>query len=545
MTAGAKDFDPLTAFISLFPEGDGSHRRPPRPRKTNLPIEEKLKKHIIDGEKRNLIEHLDEAREKYSPLEIINNILLEGMKVVGDLFGSGQMQLPFVLQSAETMKASVAHLEQFMEKIDGQSKGKIVLATVKGDVHDIGKNLVDIILTNNGYTVFNLGIKQPVADILKAWQEKKADAIGMSGLLVKSVAVMKENLEELNARGVKVPVLLGGAALTRDYAEDDLATLYKGPLLYCKDAFDGLHMMDAIAGGEVDAGRAPSSAARREAQAAARKEPEKFGDIIDGDRRRRHADRRRTIPSAAAVLGPADRRRTCPLRIMFPVHQSRCAVSAASGDSSKGALTPADLRKADRRKGPAGLRGSAAAARSTKACFEPKVVYGYFPVQSQGDDLIVYHIEEFLGCTCHPGGPGRLPADAARRASGCAFSFPAQEGRRRLCIADFFRIGRIRPVRCAGRATRHRRRQGHRGRRATPRRQQISGLSLSPRLRRRIRRGAGRVLAQADAPGAGLRQRGQADDRRSCSTRDTAAAATASATPPARIWKSAPRSSSS
>src|SRR5437763_14086522 len=173
------------------------------------------------------------------------------MKVVGELFGSGQMQLPFVLQSAETMKAAVAHLEPHMEKVEGQSKGKIVLATVKGDVHDIGKNLVDIILTNNGYTVFNLGIKQPVADIMKAAAEKKADAVGMSGLLVKSVAVMKENLEEMNARGVNIPVLLGGAALTRDYAEDDLATLYRGPLLYCRDAFDGLHMMDEISGGTV------------------------------------------------------------------------------------------------------------------------------------------------------------------------------------------------------------------------------------------------------------------------------------------------------
>ena len=190
----------------------------------DLAIEEKLKRHIIDGEKRDLVAHLDEAMtDLHSPLQIINDILLEGMKVVGDLFGSGQMQLPFVLQSAETMKASVAHLEPFMEKVEGQTKGKIVLATVKGDVHDIGKNLVDIILTNNGYTVYNLGIKQPVQDILKAWREEARDAIGMSGLLVKSVAVMRENLEELNAQGVNVPVLLGGAALTRDYAEDDLA----------------------------------------------------------------------------------------------------------------------------------------------------------------------------------------------------------------------------------------------------------------------------------------------------------------------------------
>ena len=160
---------------------------------------------------------------KYTPLEIINDILLEGMKVVGELFGSGQMQLPFVLQSAETMKASVAYLEPIMEQGRRPSKGKIVLATVKGDVHDIGKNLVDIILTNNGYTVFNLGIKQPLSEILTACEEARADAIGMSGLLVKSVAVMKENLEEMNAQGVNVPVLLGGAALTRDYAEETLA----------------------------------------------------------------------------------------------------------------------------------------------------------------------------------------------------------------------------------------------------------------------------------------------------------------------------------
>src|SRR5207302_11359841 len=146
----------------------------------------------------------------------------------------------FVLQSGETMKAAVAHLEPRMVKVEGQIKGKIVLATVRGDVHDIGKNLVDIILTNNGYTVSNLGIKQPINDILKAAQEKNADAIGMSGLLVKSVGVMKENLEELNAKEVKVPVLLGGAALTRDYAEDDLARIYRGALLYCKDAFEGL-----------------------------------------------------------------------------------------------------------------------------------------------------------------------------------------------------------------------------------------------------------------------------------------------------------------
>src|SRR4029077_19215264 len=170
-----------------------------------LPIEEKLKKHIIDGEKRDLIAHLDEARQKYSPLDIVNNILLDGMKVVGDLFGSGQMQLPFVLQSAEAMKAAVRFLEPFMEKVEGSNKGVMVIATVKGDVHDIGKNLVDIILTNNGYKVVNLGIKQPIDDILRSWEETKADAIGMSGLLVKSTLIMRDNLELMNERGINVP----------------------------------------------------------------------------------------------------------------------------------------------------------------------------------------------------------------------------------------------------------------------------------------------------------------------------------------------------
>ena len=238
----------------------------------------------------------------YKPLAIINDLLLAGMKVVGELFGSGQMQLPFVLQSAETMKAAVAHLEPHMEKLEGVSKGKIVLATVKGDVHDIGKNLVDIILTNNGYTVYNLGIKQPIHEIVKAYHEKKADAVGMSGLLVKSVAVMRENLEELNAQGVNVPVLLGGAALTRDYAEDDLAGLYKGPLLYCKDAFDGLHVMDAVAGGQVGTitGEQRERAAKRQAPAC-----RKRSEIRRDHPRRRRQCRRRSPPTTRFRCRPS------------------------------------------------------------------------------------------------------------------------------------------------------------------------------------------------------------------------------------------------
>lgn len=209
-------------------------------------IEERLRQAIIQGRRETLIADLDAGREKYSPIDIINRILLEGMKVVGELFGSGQMQLPFVLQSAEVMKAAVAHLEKFMEKVEGAEKGKIVLATVKGDVHDIGKNLVDIILTNNGYKVFNLGIKQPVENMIAEFQKQNADAIGMSGLLVKSTVIMKEDLVTLNERNLSPPVILGGAALNRRYVEEDLRAIYRGQLFYGEDAFAGLRIMDGL-----------------------------------------------------------------------------------------------------------------------------------------------------------------------------------------------------------------------------------------------------------------------------------------------------------
>ncbi|HEY1066466.1 MAG TPA: homocysteine S-methyltransferase family protein, partial [Pirellulales bacterium] len=209
--------------------------------------EERLRQAIIQGRRESLVADLDAARAKHSPIDIINNVLLDGMKVVGELFGSGQMQLPFVLQSAEVMKAAVAYLERFMEKVEGAEKGKIVLATVKGDVHDIGKNLVDIILTNNGYKVYNLGIKQPVDAMISAFKEHKADAIGMSGLLVKSTVIMKEDLVTLNERGLAPPVILGGAALNRRYVEQDLRAIYRGEVFYGADAFEGLHVMDELA----------------------------------------------------------------------------------------------------------------------------------------------------------------------------------------------------------------------------------------------------------------------------------------------------------
>ena len=428
-------FDPLIHFISLFPEtGDAAATILSKDQYEALSIEEKLKKHIVDGEKRNLTAHLDEAMKTYKPLDIINNLLLDGMKVVGELFGSGQMQLPFVLQSAETMKASVAHLEPFMEKVEGRTKGRIVLATVKGDVHDIGKNLVDIILTNNGYTVFNLGIKQPVADIMKAAIEKKADAVGMSGLLVKSVAVMKENLEEMNARGVNIPVLLGGAALTRDYAEDDLASLYRGPLLYCKDAFEGLHAMDKIAGGAV-------------------------ATIVDEQRAR--AAHRKTlranavkpsIPDAANIpkisqdnpvpVPPFWGRRVVKEhlspRLIFPFINTN-ALFLGQWGLKKGALSEEQY---DRLIEDTALPVFSALQKRAldEGFLQPKVVYGYFPVQSHGNDLIVYHIEEFQQARCACGidhNKKIIPHGSPRERT--RFTFPRQDGRRKICLSDFFR----------------------------------------------------------------------------------------------------------
>ncbi|HRJ60289.1 MAG TPA: homocysteine S-methyltransferase family protein, partial [Azospirillaceae bacterium] len=247
----AAGYDPLQAFIALF-EG----RKATDAKKKTRPetIEEVLKVRIVDGDRTGLEDDLKTALEKYQPLEIINNLLLEGMKTVGELFGAGKMQLPFVLQSAETMKAAVAFLEPLMEKIDGQQKGTLVLATVKGDVHDIGKNLVDIILTNNGYKVVNLGIKQPINAIIEAVKQHKADAVGMSGLLVKSTVIMRENLEEMTRAGLEAPVLLGGAALTRGYVEEDCVRAYGcGRVAYASDAFDGLTLMDQVMDGRFDA----------------------------------------------------------------------------------------------------------------------------------------------------------------------------------------------------------------------------------------------------------------------------------------------------
>jgi 5-methyltetrahydrofolate--homocysteine methyltransferase len=238
-------YDPLGELTTLFA---GKKAKKSEAVDKNLPIEERLKQHIIDGERIGLDEALDQALQQYPPLEIVNTFLLDGMKVVGELFGSGQMQLPFVLQSAQTMKAAVAHLEPHMDKEEANDsgKGKFVIATVKGDVHDIGKNLVDIILSNNGYKVINLGIKQPIDNILKAYEEHQPDCIAMSGLLVKSTAFMKDNLETFNEKGITVPVILGGAALTPKFVYQDCQNVYKGKVIYGKDAFADLNFMEKL-----------------------------------------------------------------------------------------------------------------------------------------------------------------------------------------------------------------------------------------------------------------------------------------------------------
>ncbi len=259
-------YDPLVALMEHY---QGKKIASASVDRSTLSVEDRLKQRIIDGDRIGLDDDLAEALKTYEALHIINVFLLDGMKVVGELFGSGQMQLPFVLQSAETMKAAVAYLEPFMEKTEENVKGTMVIATVKGDVHDIGKNLVDIILTNNGYRVINLGIKIPVDQMLEAVRENKATAIGMSGLLVKSTLVMKENLQIMRDRDIDIPVVLGGAALTRRYVEEDLREIYGENLAYAEDAFAGLHFMDRLREGKPVAIPAETSAEATGVDAAA------------------------------------------------------------------------------------------------------------------------------------------------------------------------------------------------------------------------------------------------------------------------------------
>jgi 5-methyltetrahydrofolate--homocysteine methyltransferase len=407
-------YDPLTEFLQLFEGVELAVSRNVRAAElAALPLTDRLQRRIVDGEKVGLTDDLDLAMtEGIKPLLIINDHLLEGMKVVGELFGKGEMQLPFVLQSAEVMKNAVAYLEPFMEKTDDEGRGTMLLATVKGDVHDIGKNLVDIILSNNGYTVVNIGIKQTVNQIIDAAQESNVDVIGMSGLLVKSTVIMKENLEELTNRGLaeKWPIVLGGAALTRAFVEQDLASVFPGEVRYARDAFEGLRLMDAmmavkrgVPGAELPALRerkVPLRAKKDEAQVIDTKRSDVavnvdipavpfFGSrIIKG------------VPLADYV-GMLDER---------ALFMGQWGLKGARGEFEAMAETEGRPR----------LRALLNQVQS-KGWLNAAVVYGYFPCVSEGNDLIILHHE------------GDLKGTERTR-----FAFPRQSRDRRLCLSDFF-----------------------------------------------------------------------------------------------------------
>jgi 5-methyltetrahydrofolate--homocysteine methyltransferase len=411
-------YDPLTRFLELF-EGVSVSADDRAEALAALPLFERLERRIVDGERNGLEADLDEALQQRSALEIVNETLLAGMRTVGELFGKGEMQLPFVLQSAEVMKAAVAHLEPHIEGRGGdESRATIVLATVRGDVHDIGKNLVDIILTNNGYRVVNLGIKQPITTILDAAEQHGADAIGMSGLLVKSTVVMKENLEEMNQRGVATrwPVLLGGAALTRAYVEDDLASIYAGEVRYARDAFEGLRLMDAIAAAKADARTSLS-------------------EVLPERRKRRVSRTARQVEAPADAPDVRSDVATDNPVPEPPFWGSRVVKGVPLADYA------AYLDERATFLGQWGLRGSRGEGPSyeelletegrprlrmwldrlhTEGILEPAVVYGYWPAVSEGRDLVVLD-------------PDDHGQELAR------FTFPRQRRDRRLCLADYFR----------------------------------------------------------------------------------------------------------
>ncbi|MFC9244204.1 methionine synthase [Streptomyces sp. NPDC057136] len=409
-------YDPLQKLMELFEGVNMKSMKAGRAEELlALPLDERLQRRIIDGEKNGLQADLDEALQTRPALDIVNETLLEGMKVVGELFGSGQMQLPFVLQSAEVMKNAVAHLEPHMEKSDAEGKGTIVLATVRGDVHDIGKNLVDIILTNNGYNVVNLGIKQPVSAILEAAEEHRADVIGMSGLLVKSTVIMKENLEELNQRKMSAdfPVILGGAALTRAYVEQDLHEIYEGEVRYARDAFEGLRLMDALIGIKrgVPGAVLPELKQRRVAK--------KDTAVLEVD------EPETGVRSDVATDNPVPEPPFWGTRVVKGIQLKEYASWLDEGALFKGQWGLKQARAGDgptyeelvETEGRPHLRGWLDKLH-TENMLEAAVVYGYFPCVSKGDDLILLH------------------EDGSERTR---FTFPRQRRGRRLCLADFFR----------------------------------------------------------------------------------------------------------
>jgi len=412
----SEGYDPLQKLMELF---EGATAKSLKAGKAEelaaLPLDERLQRRIIDGEKNGLEADLDAALQERPALDIVNDTLLEGMKVVGELFGSGQMQLPFVLQSAEVMKSAVAHLEPHMEKSDDEGKGTIVLATVRGDVHDIGKNLVDIILSNNGYNVVNLGIKQPVSAILEAAEEHRADVIGMSGLLVKSTVIMKENLEELNQRKMAAdfPVILGGAALTRAYVEQDLHEIYEGEVRYARDAFEGLRLMDAL----IAVKRGVPGATLPELKQ--RRVPKRDTAVLDVE------EPEGAVRSDVALDNPVPTPPFWGTRVVKGIQLADYASWLDEGALFKGQWGLKQARTGDgptyeelvETEGRPRLRGWLDKLQ-TENLLEAAVVHGYFPCVSKGDDLILLH------------------EDGTERTR---FTFPRQRRGRRLCLADYFR----------------------------------------------------------------------------------------------------------
>ncbi|WP_370948933.1 methionine synthase [Amycolatopsis sp. cg5] len=427
-------YDPLQELMALFEGVSAASSKASRAEElARLPLFERLERRIVDGERNGLDADLDDALKERPALQIINDTLLSGMKTVGELFGSGQMQLPFVLQSAEVMKAAVAFLEPHMEKEDDSGKGRIVLATVRGDVHDIGKNLVDIILSNNGYEVVNLGIKQPITTILEAAEENNVDAIGMSGLLVKSTVIMKENLEEMNSRGVSArwPVLLGGAALTRSYVENDLTEMYLGDVRYARDAFEGLRLMDAIMAAkrgespiidaEAEAKRAERKARRERSLriAEARKAKLEAEDPIEDQPARSDVATDVLVPSppfwgSRVIKG-------VPLADYASMLDERATFMGQWGlKGARGGAGPSyeDLVESE---GRPRLRYWLDRLATDGLLQHAAVVYGYFPCVAEGNDLVVLTEPS-------PDAPERT-----------RFSFPRQKRDRRMCLADFYR----------------------------------------------------------------------------------------------------------
>jgi len=413
--------DPLQRFIGLFKD-----RNAVEAKKKERPAElgARLAQRIVDGDRQGLDDDLALALKSHPPLDIINTFLLDGMRVVGELFGAGKMQLPFVLQSAETMKAAVGYLEPFMEKAEGHQRGTIVLATVKGDVHDIGKNLVDIILTNNGYKVVNLGIKQPLAAILEAAQKHKADAIGMSGLLVKSTVVMRENLEEMTRQGLQVPVMLGGAALTRRYVEEDCRQSYgSGRVAYAGDAFDGLGLMEKIVGDKFDdylAARQAESAGkpvhqRRKLGRAA--DPRPLRPIDAEELRLRRAELHRGLAAPVPPFWGAQTISHVPVKALVSYLNERMLYQFQWGFRKDGRTLDEFMEWAHRELRPVLKRMLDLV--EDEDILRPQACYGYWRAAGDGNNIVLFD------------------DDGQREVA--RFALPRQNKEGGLCIADFLR----------------------------------------------------------------------------------------------------------